>query len=175
MLIGIIVYQMTYQVIAYEESYGIDYLIASLPVTKKEYITSRYIFGLTSTIISILIFTVTYRLVLTFSSKLYDIIDFKTMLTVGIASSIILVSVLIPSILKFGIVKGRVFITIVGLSIVMAPASLISAMAEEKEAMIFLSKINEIGIGTIFLVVSVVVLIISYITSQKIYKNKQVL
>ena len=57
----------------------------------------------------------------------------------------------------------------------MAPASLISAMAEEKEAMIFLSKINEIGIGTIFLVVSVVVLIISYITSQKIYKNKQVL
>ena len=175
MLIGIIVYQMTYQVIAYEESYGIDYLIASLPVTKKEYITSRYIFGLTSTIISILIFTVTYRLVLTFSSKSYDIIDFKTMLTVGIASSIILVSVLIPSILKFGIVKGRVFITIVGLSIVMAPASLISAMAEEKEAMIFLSKINEIGIGTIFLVVSVVVLIISYITSQKIYKNKQVL
>lgn len=175
MLIGIIVYQMTYQVIAYEESYGIDYLIASLPVTKKEYITSRYIFGLTSTIISILIFTVTYRLVLTFSSKLYDIIDFKTMLTVGIASSIILVSVLIPSILKFGIVKGRVFITIVGLSIVMAPASLISAMAEEKEAMIFLSKINEIGIGTIFLIVSVVVMIISYIISQKIYRNKQVL
>lgn len=175
MLIGIIVYQMTYQVIAYEESYGIDYLIASLPVTKKEYITSRYIFGLTSTIISILIFTVTYRLVLTFSSKSYDIIDFKTMLTVGIASSIILVSVLIPSILKFGIVKGRVFITIVGLSIVMAPASLISAMAEEKEAMIFLSKINEIGIGTIFLIVSVVVMIISYIISQKIYRNKQVL
>ena len=175
MLIGIIVYQMTYQVIAYEESYGIDYLIASLPVTKKEYITSRYIFGLTSTIISILIFTVTYRLVLTFSSKSYDIIDFKTMLTVGIASSIILVSVLIPSILKFGIVKGRVFITIVGLSIVMAPASLISAMAEEKEAMIFLSKINEIGIGTIFLIVSVVVRIISYIISQKIYRNKQVL
>ena len=175
MLIGIIVYQMTYQVIAYEESYGIDYLIASLPVTKKEYITSRYIFGLTSTIISILIFTVTYRLVLTFSSKSYDIIDFKTMLTVGIASSIILVSVLIPSILKFGIVKGRVFITIVGLSIVMAPASLISAMAEEKEAMIFLSKINEIGIGTIFLIVSVVVMIISYIISQKLYRNKQVL
>lgn len=175
MLIGIIVYQMTYQVIAYEESYGIDYLIASLPVTKKEYITSRYIFGLTSTIISILIFTVTYRLVLTFSSKSYDIIDFKTMLTVGIASSIILVSVLIPSILKFGIVKGRVFITIVGLSIVMAPASWISAMAEEKEAMIFLSKINEIGIGTIFLIVSVVVMIISYIISQKIYRNKQVL
>ena len=175
MLIGIIVYQMTYQVIAYEESYGIDYLIASLPVTKKEYITSRYIFGLTSTIISILIFTVTYRLVLTFSSKSYDIIDFKTMLTVGIASSIILVSVLIPSILKFGIVKGRVFTTIVGLSIVMAPASLISAMAEEKEAMIFLSKINEIGIGTIFLIVSVVVMIISYIISQKIYRNKQVL
>ena len=175
MLIGIIVYQMTYQVIAYEESYGIYYLIASLPVTKKEYITSRYIFGLTSTIISILIFTVTYRLVLTFSSKSYDIIDFKTMLTVGIASSIILVSVLIPSILKFGIVKGRVFITIVGLSIVMAPASLISAMAEEKEAMIFLSKINEIGIGTIFLIVSVVVMIISYIISQKIYRNKQVL
>ena len=175
MLIGIIVYQMTYQVIAYEESYGIDYLIASLPVTKKEYITSRYIFGLTSTIISILIFTVTYRLVLTFSSKSYDIIDFKTMLTVGIASSIILVSVLIPSILKFGIVKGRVFITIVGLSIVMAPASLISAMAEEKEAMIFLSKINEIGIGTIFLIVSVVVMIMSYIISQKIYRNKQVL
>lgn len=57
----------------------------------------------------------------------------------------------------------------------MAPASLISAMAEEKEAMIFLSKINEIGIGTIFLIVSVVVMIISYIISQKIYRNKQVL
>lgn len=101
--------------------------------------------------------------------------DFKTMLIIGITSSIVLVSVLIPSISKFGIVKGRVFITVVGLFIVMAPASLISAMVEEKEAMIFLSKINEIGIGTIFLLVSVVVLIISYITSQKIYKNKQVL
>lgn len=175
MLIGIIVYQMTYQVIAYEESYGIDYLIALLPVKKKEYITSRYIFGLTSIIISILIFTVTYRLVLNFSSQSNNIMDFKTMLIIGITSSIVLVSVLIPSILKFGIVKGRVFITVVGLFIVMAPASLISAMVEEKEAMIFLSKINEIGISTIFLVVSVVVLIISYITSQKIYKNKQVL
>ena len=175
MLIGIIVYQMTYQVIAYEESYGIDYLISTLPVKKKEYITSRYIFGLTSIIISILIFTITYRFVLNFSSKSYDIIDFKTMLIIGIASSIVLVSVLIPSILKFGIVKGRVFITVVGLSIVMAPASLISAMVEEKDAMIFLSKINEIGIETIFLVLSIIVLIISYIISQNIYKNKQVL
>ena len=175
MLIGIIVYQMTYQVIAYEESYGIDYLIASLPVTKKEYITSRYIFGLTSTIISILIFTITYRLVLRFSSESYNIMDFKIMLAVGIVSSVVLVSVLIPSILKFGIVKGRVFLTVAGLAIVMAPASLISAMVEEKEVMIFLSNINEIGIGTICLIVSAVVLIISYISSQKIYKNKQVL
>ena len=125
--------------------------------------------------LSILIFTVTYRLVLSFSSQSNNIMDFKTMLIIGITSSIVLVSVLIPSISKFGIVKGRVFITVVGLFIVMAPASLISAMVEEKEAMIFLSKINEIGIGTIFLLVSVVVLIISYITSQKIYKNKQVL
>ena len=174
MIIGIIVYQMTYQVIAYEESYGVDYLIASLPVKKKEYITSRYIFGLTSIIISILIFTIIYKLVLIFSNNSYNIADFNTMLTVGITSSIVLISVLIPSVLKFGIVKGRIFITIVGVSIVTIPAAILNAILNEKEAMIFLSKISEFGIENIFLILSLVFMIISYIISQRIYKNKQI-
>ncbi|MDZ4910797.1 hypothetical protein GNF68_17675, partial [Clostridium perfringens] len=44
MLMGMITYVIAYQTMAYEDSYGIDYMISHLPVTKNEYVISRYIF-----------------------------------------------------------------------------------------------------------------------------------
>ena len=35
MLVGMITYVIAYQTMAYEDSYGIDHMIAHLPVTKK--------------------------------------------------------------------------------------------------------------------------------------------
>ncbi|MBW4872966.1 MAG: ABC-2 transporter permease, partial [Paeniclostridium sp.] len=53
-------YLLLYQIMAYEDMYKIDNLISSLPVKKSEYIISRYVLGITISVISIIFLTIFY-------------------------------------------------------------------------------------------------------------------
>ncbi|MGL5694045.1 MAG: ABC-2 transporter permease, partial [Peptostreptococcaceae bacterium] len=175
MLIGMLVYQAVYSVISYEDNDGIDYLIASLPVSKKEYVLSRYVFSIVCTVVSIIIFILMYYITVNFSPVKDGFLDYKISLIMGITTAIVLSSALIPSILKFGIIKGRTFIMVLGMLIVFVPTFAIGALVQEPNALKILMKLNEIGIYNICLIVSVVALITSYFIAVKIYENKEIL
>lgn len=175
MLIGMMVYQAAYSVMSYEDNDGIDYLIASLPVSKKEYVLSRYVFSIICTAVSIIIFILMYYITMKFSPVKEGFLDYKISLKMGITTAIVLSSALIPSILKFGIIQGRTFIMVLGMLIVFVPAFAIGALSQESKALEIIMKLNEIGIYNICLIVSVLALIISYFASVKIYENKEIL
>ncbi|WP_024621454.1 ABC-2 transporter permease [Metaclostridioides mangenotii] len=73
MIIPITVYNFTYQVMAYEDKDSIDTLISYLPVTKKEYILSRYVLAFINLLIGITFFTLGYIFILMVKNTLLSL------------------------------------------------------------------------------------------------------
>lgn len=172
MLVGMITYVIAYQTMAYEDSYGIDYMIAHLPVTRNEYVISRYIFGIItivgSGILCSLIFFISKKM------NLVDLtgIDYKMILYIGIISAVVLISILIPVLLYFGMKKGRMAIIFIFMVIVMIPSL---AINDIETAMNILNKLSEMNINLISGVLTIVILLISYFITRFLYEKKEII
>ena len=174
MLIGMITYVIAYQTMAYEDSYGINYLISYLPVTKKEYVLSRYLFNLLMMIFGCSFYSLLYLI----SKKLNIMenltLDYKTILYTGIFISILLISVCIPLLLKFGIIKGRTMMTIVFMAIIIIP-SFTFVRASNGKVISLAEKLTYLNGDLLLILLSLAFLIISYFISCKIYNKKELL
>lgn len=172
MLVGMITYVIAYQTMAYEDSYGIDHMIAHLPVTKNEYVISRYIFG----IITIVGAGILCSLIFFISKKmnLVDLtgIDYKIILYMGIISAVVLISILIPVLLYFGMKKGRMAIILIFMVIVMIPSLVINDI---ETAMNILNKLSEMNINLLSGVLTIVILLISYFITRFLYEKKEII
>ena len=172
MLMGLITYVIAYQTMAYEDSYGIDYMISHLPVTKNEYVISRYIFC----ILTIVGASILCSLIFFISNKvnLVDLsgIDYKIILYIGIISAVTLVSVLIPVLLYFGMKKGRMAMMFIFLIIVMIPSLAVDDM---QTVMKILNKLSEININLFSGLLTVSILLISYFITRLLYEKKEVI
>lgn len=172
MLVGMITYVIAYQTMAYEDSYGIDHMIAHLPVTKNEYVISRYIFG----IITIVGAGILCSLIFFISKKmnLVDLtgIDYKIILYMGIISAVVLISILIPVLLYFGMKKGRMAIILIFMIIVMIPSL---AINDIETAMNILNKLSEMNINLLSGVLTIVILFISYFITRFLYEKKEII
>ena len=110
-LFGLSILLTLYQVMAYEDSNGIDYLISYLPVKRSEYVISRYLLGIVSLLLSTLVVCIVYFISIKINTS--DQIPMEILLPTGITSAILAISVISPLVLKFGMNKGRVFISII--------------------------------------------------------------
>ena len=170
MLIGMVTYVIAYQTIAYEESYKINYLISYLPVTKKQYIASRYIFNLLSVFIGCLLFSVIYYICITLNMPSVENIDYKMNLYIGIISSVTLICILNPVIFYFGVEKGRLAIMLIFMLLVLIPS-----MAQDSNLVKeIISRITNIKIDILVPVYVVVTIYISYLISKFLYIKKQI-
>lgn len=174
MLMGMMTYTMGYQTMAYEDSYGVDYLISYLPVTKKEYVISRYLFSILSIIISALIFSITYFISIKLNILDYRVIDYKTNILMGITSSIGLVALYIPVMLKYGIKKSRFAMTIIFMLLIMVPSFFMMSIEESEVIRNIIYKINQFDGNIVLIVALLMTLTLSYIISIKIYSNKEI-
>lgn len=172
MLMGMITYTIAYQTMAYEDSYGIDYMIAHLPVTKNEYVISRYIFC----ILTIIGASILCSFIFFISNKvnLVDLsgIDYKIILYIGIISAVTLASVLIPVLLYFGMKKGRMAMMFIFLIIVMIPSL---AVDDIQTVIKVLNKLSEININIFVGVLTILILLISYLITRFLYEKKEVI
>lgn len=172
MLFGMVIVLTIYQVIGYEDAYGIDTLVCVLPVKKKEYVLSRYLMGIISLAISIIIVSAEYFVALRFNQ---DLISLDILLITGITVGIISMSIVIPILLKFGVNKGKVIVILIMMVLMMIPSGVIGYLAESPEAMEkTIEMINNVGIPLIAFVLNFVVLAISTTISIKIYENKEI-
>jgi len=172
MLMGMITYVIAYQTMAYEDSYGIDYMISHLPVTKNEYVISRYIFC----ILTIVGASILCSLIFFISNKvnLVDLsgIDYKMILYIGIISAVILVSVLIPVLLYFGMKKGRMAMIFIFMTIVMIPSLIVDDM---QSVIKILNKLSEVNINLFSGILTILILFISYFITKFLYEKKEVI
>ncbi|WP_195335466.1 ABC-2 transporter permease [Paraclostridium bifermentans] len=172
MIFGMGTYLLLMQVMAYEDTYGIDNLMAELPVSKNEYVISRYVLGI---IISAIFMVLSVLIYYMLNSILELNLTLGIFILIGFVTSVLAMSVIIPVILKFGINKGRMVVTILTVLMVVVPTGIMTSIWENKE---FMSKImnvvGNIGVPFILIISSLLILMISIIISFRVYKSKEI-
>ena len=101
-------------------------------------------------------------------------LDYKTILYTGIFISILLISVCIPLLLKFGIIKGRTMMTVVFMAIIIMP-SFTFVRASNGKVISLAEKLTYVNEDLLLILLSLASLIISYFISCKIYNKKELL
>lgn len=173
MLFGLSILLTLYQVMAYEDNNGINYLISFLPVKRSEYVISRYLLGIGSLLLSIIVIYIVH-LVSTQINPLKEV-PIKILLPISITSAILAMSVIIPLVLKFGINKGRVFMSIIIMAIAMVPISIISDISKNPKMIDnIMNIINNIGLPIIVSIINIVMILISIFISIKLYQHKEI-
>lgn len=172
MLFGMGVLMTLYQVMAYEDANGIDNLIASLPVKKNEYVMSRYFAGIMFLCISIII---AYGIYFISSKVNTNEIKIEVLLGTGISTASLVICIIIPMVLKFGVNKGRLLITILNMCVIMIPSFLLENISKEPQLMKTIYRFIDIAsIPIIIVILNVGILLISITISRKAYKNKEI-
>ncbi|MCU9809686.1 ABC-2 transporter permease [Paraclostridium sp. AKS46] len=171
-IFGMGTYLLLMQVMAYEDTYGIDNLIAKLPVSKNEYVISRYVLGIIISVIFMVLSVLIYSML---DSILELDLTLGIFILIGFVTSMLAISIIIPVILKFGINKGRMVVAILTALMVVVPTGIMTSIWENKE---FMSKImnvvGNIGVPFILIISSILILIISIIISLSVYKSKEI-
>lgn len=171
-LLGMGIFMIVYQLMAYEDMAGIDNLIASLPVKKSEYVLSRYLVGALTSIMVIILVVVIY-----YTSPSPEKMEFpvQILLMAGLTIAVISNSIMIPITIKWGINKGRLFTMALTVLIGMGPAFLLEYVGEKSASMEnIIAFINSLDMTTVVISVNVAILLISIFFSIKLYKTKEV-
>ncbi|MEG1310795.1 MAG: ABC-2 transporter permease [Romboutsia sp.] len=174
MLIGVIFFNITQTVIAYEDSYGIDTLIGYLPVKRSEYVISRYVSGILNIGIATCIFIICYYLADKYSTDNWTLLPYGITLGIAITAAITGLAIIIPCILKFGAVKGRTIVTLLMIIVLMIPAILSQVLVENKILESVLIKLNTLSMPLIFVGINIIILTVSYMITQRLYVKKEI-
>ena len=172
-LLGMSVLLTVYQVMAYEDHNNIDYLISYLPVKRNEYVLSRYLLGIVSILLASILLCIVYFV----SIKINDLqgISLNLLLPTSITSAILSMSIIIPLVLKFGINKGRVFMSIIVILVSTMPLSLMSDISQDSKTLeTIMNIINSVGMPLITVVINIIILLVSIGISINLYKNKEI-
>ena len=172
-LLGMSVLLTVYQVMAYEDHNNINYLISYLPVKRKEYVLSRYLLGIVSILLASIVLCIVYFV----STKInpQQEMSLDILLPTSIISAILSMSVIIPLVLKFGINKGRVFMSIIVMVASTIPVSLASGISQDSKMLeTIMNIINSFGIPLLTVLINAIILVISIAISINLYKNKEI-
>jgi len=172
-LLGMSVLLTVYQVMAYEDHNNIDYLISYLPVKRKDYVLSRYLLGIVSILLSSILLCIVYFISIKITSS--QEISLNLLLPTSITSAILSMSVIIPLVLKFGINKGRVFMSIIVMVVSTVPVSIMSGISQNSKTIdSIMNLINTLGMPLITVIINVFIILISTVISINLYKNKEI-
>ena len=95
---------------------------------------------------------------------------------IGVISSVISISSIIPIVIKFGVTKGRLIVLIIFMLIVGLPMGIVGILGEEPQILkLALSMVDRFGLPLIVLLLSFVILLISIIISLKLYNKKELI
>ena len=160
----------------YDEFNKWDSYCNSLPLSRKEIVKSKYIlFNATSLIVLILGILASFII-----PSLIENTTFESLFAsiIGVAFGICLViSLLIPFYYKFGSSKGRImlFLCIVILALLIGAITSLDIF-NNKELMNIINSLNNFSLGMftlLLIILTVIIMSISYYISVRIYKNKE--
>ena len=172
-LVGMSVLLTLYQVMAYEDHNNIDYLIAYLPVKRNEYVLSRYLLGVVSILLSTILICIVYFISTKINSS--NIMQLEILIPTSITSALLSISIVIPLVLKFGINKGRMFMTIIVMLVNTVPVSIVSEISNNPKMIdSIMNVVNSFGMPLLTIIINAFIVLISIFISINLYKNKEV-
>lgn len=151
-----------------------NYLTYSLPVSKKEYIISKYIFSLVSILGIVLIISIGSLVGNTLCTSLGfpigepSLLSFKTTFLFGISICLCMVGVIIPVIMKFAYKNLSTIFTMIMLAIAFSASSLMTNLPQD-------ISININNLAIIASLTSMLLFFISFFISKIIMKKKEIL
>lgn len=153
----------SYTVLGYEEKSKINYLICSLPVDKKDYILSKYIYGIINTVIAIIISIV-------ISFFIPDLPKEISILSIVITIAIIgtgVVAILVPIMIIIGVEKARYILILC----IVIPVCFSGKTSEN----IYKYIINTDGttLALISILVGITIILTSYFITSNSYAKKE--
>ncbi|WP_055071785.1 ABC-2 transporter permease [Clostridium massiliamazoniense] len=151
-----------------------NYLTYSLPVSKKEYIISKYIFSLVSILIIVLIISIGSFIGNTLCTSLGlsigepSLLSFKTTFLFGISLCLCMVGIIIPAIIKFTYKNLSAIFTIIMLAMAFSASSLMTNLPKD-------ISININNLAIIASLASILLFFASFFISKTIMKKKEIL
>ncbi len=167
-LIGIMLFITTF---SYDDFNNWNPYAITLPKGRKNIVRAKYISSIILTIIlSILSLTLAVAISYTKTNSI-NIEAILSSLMGTLLSSVIIISLLYPIIFKFGATNGRIILFIVVFSI----AGIGAIITQFVDLTFILNMINKLDNYVLIAIpiISIIMLSISYLISNKIYKNKE--
>lgn len=165
-------YLIVYQTMAYEDIHGIDNLISTLPVKRSEYVISRYILGIFGAIISMVLLLVLY---FSISKVNKTDVPLELLIITGVLSSALVISVIIPVVLKFGVTRGKIINFLVIFLLISVGTGIIQEIGSDKESIdTIIDIISSVGFPIVTSILSLFMITISMMISLKLYKSKEI-
>ena len=154
---------------SYDEYNSWDAYAISMPVSRKDIVKSKYIASIILIFIAV-IFTIIISLII---GLIYDNINFQEIIAnvlICVASIIILEAIMFPLIYKFGVEKGRITIFVGTFGIALLIGFLLKNFnVDANNFIVFFDKYYYLIIP----ITLIIVLVISYLISKKIYWKKE--
>lgn len=158
---------LTYSSATFEEKSKINYLIYSLPIREKDYILSKFLFGLLNTLLAIILCSLLY-FVCNIINPAFNGIPLSAVILSILFIGIFLTCIVVPVGLVIGFEKSRIIMVFLAVFPVCMSSELLN----------FLPKISDIFSPitlNIFIVLTAVTIILaSYFITTNIYSKKDI-
>ena len=150
---------LPYTLYAYDEREEFTSYCIAMPVSRRQYVNEKYVFGLICSAVAMLL-TIAAAVI-----KQKTDSEFVMLMCIALVSALILLSVMLPLGFKFGAEKGRIMFA-AAIAILIAA----SYVLLNDESFMALEAVN---FGAAALSVCLVMLILSWLLSQRIYEKKE--
>lgn len=161
--VGLVAGTLSSTLISYEEREKWPLFAGTLPLSKKQIVTERYVSTLIMMLISSLIGAV---IMLTYVLRGAPEYASAGLLVQNFATSLVMPSLLLPVTYRFGIEKGRYIVMFIVIAIAMLTPQMATMLTGEGSAPAFILPLMLVG--------SIVLYAVSYLLSLKWYVNKDV-
>lgn len=162
--------------ITFDERNKVDILLNSMPLERKSIIGAKY---LSFIMISVLAFLISFSegmLINATSLMQYSFPNFEfAQLTNALFAISLLVGIIYPLYLKFGIEKTRIYNIIIFVSLFILPKMLKENLdvSKDNQWLAYISTMTENTIVAAMFAIALIFFYISYAVSRKIYENKE--
>lgn len=158
-----------YSLVFYEEKSKMNYLIYSLPITTREYILSKYIFGLLNTIISIgiSIFLASIIKFVGYSSDVNSMPIYAIALST-LSIGIFFLAIVQPAALLLGTEKGRYILVFLAVLPITFSTSLVQLLPQINITL------SPVILGILLTLIVITLLLVSYFITCNMFAKKEV-
>ena len=147
----------------------------TLPINRKQYVLSKYMFSFFSILIGILISSVFLFAVLSFKGETHTFVERVDFLIGYFAGTMVFVSVMLPIQLKYGAEKGRIALIVIA-AVLVAAGVLLERIQTKFDVFVLLVKLehmNDVLLSGIVTLACICVVTMSYMISCRVMERKE--